>query len=84
MWFATPETAFANTAFRQKAVDMGIPFQIPAKSVQDKDKTGRKKLWFIVFVEHVEDDTSNSGKKTAKKRVVFQKIGAEFFCNGKN
>lgn len=71
MCFATPETAFANTAFRQKAVDMGIPFQVPAKSVKDKDKTGCKKFGFIIFVEHVEDDASDSRKKTVQKGTVL-------------
>lgn len=30
-----PETVIAETAFGQEAVDMWVPFQIPAKSVED-------------------------------------------------
>lgn len=50
---------------------MGIPFQVPAKSVKDKDKTGCKKFGFIIFVEHVEDDASDSRKKTVQKGTVL-------------
>lgn len=63
---------------------MGIPFQIPAKSMKDEDKTGREEFRFIVFVEHVEDDASDRRKKTVQKRAVFQEIGSQFFGNGED
>lgn len=69
--FATLETAFANAAFRQKAVDMGIPFQISTKSVKDEDETGCKKFGFIIFVEHAEDDASDGREKAVQERTVL-------------
>lgn len=63
---------------------MGIPFQIPAKSVKDKDKPGCKKFRFIIFVKHLQDYTSNGRKKTAKKSTVIEKIGTQLFGNRKD
>lgn len=42
MFHVAPETVIAVTAFRNETMDMGIPFKIPAKSVQNHDKTGSK------------------------------------------
>ena len=50
---------------------MGIPFERSAEGMKDKDKTGCKKFGFIIFVEHVEDDASDSRKKTVQKGTVL-------------
>lgn len=44
VWVCTPESVVSNTAFRDKTVDMWIPFEVTAKSVKDTDKTGSKAL----------------------------------------
>lgn len=46
-----PDTIIAVTAFRNEAVDMGGPFQIPAKGVEDHDETGSKVHGFILLKE---------------------------------
>ncbi len=84
MCLAAPETAFADAALRKKAVDMGIPFQIPAKGMKDKDKSGSEAFCFVVFAKHIEDDTSDSRKEAGKNRTVLQEIGTQFFGNGKD
>ena len=63
---------------------MGIPFQIPAKGVEDKDKAGSKTFGFVVFVEHTENNTSYGREKAVKEGTVFQKIGTQFPGNGKD
>ena len=63
---------------------MGIPFQIPAKGMQDKDKTGCKKFRFIIFVKHTEDDASDSRKKMVEERAVLQEIRTQLFRNSKD
>ena len=36
--YITPKAVVTVTAFRNQAVDMGVPFQIPAKGVENYDK----------------------------------------------
>ena len=40
MRLAFPSAGIAEAAFRDKAVNVRIPFEIPAESVQDTDETG--------------------------------------------
>ena len=42
MILMAPTSTIADTALRDQAVDMGIPFEIPSKGVQDTDKAGSK------------------------------------------
>ena len=63
----TPETVITVAAFRDKAVDMGIPFQIPAKGVKNHNKSRSKILGFIEFVKHTADHAGNRVEKAVKK-----------------
>lgn len=38
----TPEAIIAEATFRKQAVDMRIPLEVPAKSMEDHDETGDK------------------------------------------
>ncbi len=38
MSFSAPYPAVPNAAFRNQAVDVGVPFQVPAESVEDASK----------------------------------------------
>ena len=66
-----PGRRVSDTAFRDKAVDVRIPLKAAAKSMEDTDKTGRKKFGFIFFVEHVEDDASDGRKQAVQKSSIF-------------
>ena len=46
-----PDTIIAVTAFRNEAVYVRVPFQIPAKGVEDHDETGRKVHGLILLKE---------------------------------
>ena len=37
VFYMTPEAVITVTAFGKEAVDVGIPFKIPAKSMKDHD-----------------------------------------------
>ena len=52
--------------------------------MQNQNESGSEEFLFIIFMKHVEDDTSDGRKKTAKKSTFFQKIGSEFLGNGKD
>ena len=47
----------SSTAFREKTVNVGIPFKITSKSVKDTDKTRGKTLRFIDLEKHTGDYT---------------------------
>ncbi len=61
----TPQPTIANSAFRNQAMDMGVPFQVPAECMEDADETGGEKFRFVVFVEHAQDNTLYGRKKAA-------------------
>ena len=79
-----PEIVITVAAFRDKAVDMGIPFQIPAKGVKNHNKSRSKILGFIEFVKHTADHTGNRVEKAVKKIGIVQKKMSEIFINSKN
>ncbi len=82
--FATPETGVTNASFRNEAMDMGIPFKLSAKGMENAYKARSKKLGFIIFVEQTKDNTLNSFKESVKKRPVFKEEAPEFSVNGEN
>lgn len=70
-----PETVVTEPTFGKQAVDMRVPFQIPAKSMQDKDKSGRIVHGFVHFVEHAQDDAVHGMEKAVQKcAVMVEKI----------
>jgi len=48
----TPKAIIAVTALRDKAVDVGIPFEIPAESMEYHDKTGSEVHGLVLFKKH--------------------------------
>lgn len=81
---AAPETVIAVAAFRNQAVDMWVPFQIPAKGVKGHDETGGKIHGLILPKKHMGDNTVYSMKEVVKERTVIEKKLPELFINGKN
>ena len=52
MGLGAPMPTIADTALRDEAVDMGVPFQVTSEGMEDTDKAGSKAFGFVVFVEH--------------------------------
>jgi len=71
-----PGDMFAGTTFGNQAVDMGIPFKIPAKGMKDTNKARCEGFGFVYLMEQAQDDTANRGKQAVEQRPVFQKKGA--------
>jgi len=69
--FRTPASGVADTAFRNEAMNVRIPFKIPSEGVKDTDETRSKALWFIILIKAVKADTADSRKKTVKEWTVF-------------
>lgn len=79
-----PETIIAVTTLGNKAVYVRVPFQIPAKGVENHDKTGSKVHGLILLKKHAGNNTVYGMKEAVKERTVIQKKLPEMFINGKN
>ncbi len=80
----TPEAVIGKAAFRDQAVDMGIPLQGTAKGMQDTDEPGDEISGFVNLVKHTEHNGTDSVEQTIQTGAVFQEIRSEFFRDRKN
>ena len=72
MFYSPPESFVREAAFCDEAVDVGIPFQGPAKGMKDADKARDKVFGLIDFIKHVGDNNADSLEKAVKEGAVFQ------------
>lgn len=80
----TPGAVITETAFGEEAVDMGIPFEIPAKSVEDHDISRGEIFGLVELEKHTGDDTGDRMEETVQERAVQEEKGTEIFINGKD
>ena len=80
----TPGAVITVTAFGEEAVDMGIPFEVPAKSVEDHDISGSEIFGLIELEKHTGDNTGDRMEETVQERAVLEEKGTEIFINGKD
>ena len=52
MLYMTPETVITVTTFGKETVDVGIPFENPAKSMEDHDIAGSKIFGMVQIKKH--------------------------------
>ena len=52
VFYMTPETVITVTAFGKEAVNVGIPFEIAAKSMKDHDIAGSKIFGMVQIEKH--------------------------------
>ena len=64
MFDDTPEALIRETAFRNEAMDMWIPFEGSPKGMKDADKAWNKVFRFVEVMEHTQDNTADSLKET--------------------
>ena len=79
-----PKAIIAVAAFRNKTMNMGIPFEISSKGMQNHDKTRSEVSGLIEIKKHPGNNTGNSMKQAMKKRTVIEKKVAETLINGEN
>ena len=60
---ATPFTVIAKPTFRDRAMYVGIPFQIASKGMQNADEPRGKELSFVYFMKHTYDNAAYGRKK---------------------
>ena len=59
----TPEAVVTIAAFRKKAVDVRIPFEIPAKSMKNHDVAGSKIFGMVEVKKHTGYHTGDRMKE---------------------
>ena len=79
-----PEAVIAVPTFRDEAVDVGVPFQVPAKSVENHDKAWGEVHGLVLFEKHAGNNTVYSMKKAVKEGAVIEEELPELGINGKN
>ena len=52
VFYMAPEAVITVTAFGKETVDVGIPFEIPAESMEDHDITGSIVLGMVQVEKH--------------------------------
>ena len=68
----TPEAVVTIAALGNEAVDMRVPFQIPAEGMEDHDKAGGEVHGFILLQEHTGNDTGDGMEKAVKQAAVME------------
>lgn len=63
-----------NAAFREQAVDMGVPFKGAAEGMEDQDKSRGKVHSVIHLVEEVQYDLTDSFEERVEKGAVFLEV----------
>ena len=71
----------AVATFKNQAVNVRIPFEIPAKSMKNHDITEREVFGFVHFKERVENNTGNRMEKIMKQSSVLKGKITEIFIN---
>lgn len=82
--FLSPKKIITKAALSNKAMDMRVPFKIPAESMEDTDEAGGKEEGFIIFMKEAEDNGLNSRKKAVEKGTVFKEKSSEGLGNGED
>ena len=82
--YMAPEAVITVTAFGKEAVDVGIPFKIPAKSMEDHN-IARGEIFGMVKIEKHPGYYAGDGmEKTVQEGTVLEEKVPEIFINGKN
>ena len=82
MFYMTPESVIAETAFGNETVDMGVPFQVPAEGMEDHDKAGDEIQRSILFKKHTGNNAVDRMEETVQKRTIMEEKIAELGIDG--
>ena len=84
MLYSPPESIVREAALCDEAVDMRVPFQGPAKGMEDADKARAKVFGFIELIKHLGHDIADSLEKAVQEGAVFQEEMPELLINGED
>lgn len=72
MNYPAPETVVAVAAFRNEAVDVGVPFHVPAEGMEHHDKAGNEVQSFILFKKQPGNNTVHGMIEAVQKRTDME------------
>lgn len=84
MGIGSPRGKVTGSPFRNQGMDVWIPFQIPAKGMEDADKARSKVFGLVKFEEHAQDDIPDRMEQTVKQGMIHKKEAAEFLGDRKD
>ena len=84
MFYRSPRSNLARTAFGNESMDMRIPLEISTESMKNTDETGSEIFCFIHFCEHAQDYVTNGMKETVKQSTILTEVDTKFFWNCKD
>ena len=84
VFYMAPEAVITVATFGKKAVNVGIPFEIAAKSMKDHDIAGSKIFGMVQIKKHPRYNTGDGMKEAVQEGTVLKEKVAEIFINGKN
>ena len=79
-----PEAIITVTALGNEAVDMRVPFQVPAEGVEDHDKAGSEVHGFIELQEHTGKDVGDGMEERIEERAVIEEEVSKLRINSKD
>lgn len=74
----------AANIFGKKAVDVRVPFKIPAECMEDHDIAGSVIFGMVQVEKHAGYHTGNGVKEAAQEGTVLKEKVTEIFIDGKN
>ena len=66
MIHSPPGAVIRKAAFRDKTVDVGIPFQRAPECVKDTNEAWDKVFGFVYVMKHAKDNTADSLKEAVQ------------------
>ena len=60
----TPNSMITSTTFRDKSMNVRIPFQVTPESMKNQNKSRGEKFSFVLFVKHTKNNISDRMKET--------------------
>lgn len=71
MFYMAPWGEVTGTTFRNKGMDVRIPFKVTAKGVKNADESRSEVFRFIYVLEHTENTIPDRMKETAEEISIF-------------
>ena len=80
----SPEAVITVSPLGNETMDVGIPFQVPAKGMKNHDKAGSEVHGLVLFVKHAGNNTVHGMEEAVKEFAVVEEKFAEVFIDGEH
>lgn len=84
VFYRTPWSKITGAALGNKGMDVGIPFKVTTKGMEDTDKSRNKVFGLIHFGKHAKNNIPDGMEEAVKEGTVTEEINTQFFRDSKN